>query len=564
MNATTLHLKAYASSEGDRVGLLLRSKSMLFTMSVLYIYTDIENEILKKNRYLLAENHFSRIVVYEQRSTVGGLWNYTPCDVEDVAAARDMRIPQTKPYLEEEEEEETEEERGRKGRGKGRGGDVLTPVYSRLETNIPRDLMGFSDLAWKNDLQLFPKHEDVLQYLKEYAEDVLQIPGLVECGVKVVSVELVQTEKENSRGKWEVTTTKSFQQDDQEGEEESKTEIFDAVICASGHYDVPYIPSVPGIEAWNAQYPNRITHSKFYRLPENYTGKKVIVVGNSASGVDIGAQVAKYCKGRLIMSSRSESFLKVPDTTAAKAKEEPRYIEKPEIVEYLLDDDEEEKEGNRSVKFSDGTIESHIDAIIYCTGYFYSYPFLEKTKKNKNKNKTPPLHPPVITTGERVENLFQHIFYRPQPTLSFVGLNQKVIPFPMAQAQAAVIARVLSGRLSLPDESVMKEWEEETLQMNGSGRGFHVFAFPKDAEHLNFLHDWAMSAEQQQQQQQREVGKAPPVCGEKLYWIRERFPSIKKAFADCGEERHQVRFLEEIGYDFLKWKEEQKKGEHVL
>lgn len=552
MNATTLHLKAYASSEADRVGLLLRSKSMLFTMCICYlsyyIYTDIENGIKKNIRYLLAENHFSRIVVYEQRSTVGGLWNYTPCDVEDVAAARDMRIPQTKPYLEEEEEE-----RGRKG--KGRGGDVLTPVYSRLETNIPRDLMGFSDLAWKNDLQLFPKHEDVLQYLKEYAEDVLQIPGLVECGVKVVSVELVQTEKENSRGKWEVTTTKSFQQDDQEGEEESKTEIFDAVICASGHYDVPYIPSVPGIEAWNAQYPNRITHSKFYRLPENYTGKKVIVVGNSASGVDIGAQVAKYCKGRLIMSSRSESFLKVPDTTAAtNAKEEPRYIEKPEIVEYLLDD---EKEGNRSVKFSDGTIESHIDAIIYCTGYFYSYPFLEKKKKNKKK--LPPLHPPVITTGERVENLFQHIFYRPQPTLSFVGLNQKVIPFPMAQAQAAVIARVLSGRLALPDESAMKEWEEETLQMNGSGRGFHVFAFPKDAEHLNFLHDWAMSA-----QQQREVGKAPPVCGEKLYWIRERFPSIKKAFADCGEERHQVRFLEEIGYDFLKWKEEQKKGEHVL
>lgn len=473
-----------------------------------------------------------------------------------------MRIPQTKPYLEEEEEEE----RGRKGRGKGRGGDVLTPVYSRLETNIPRDLMGFSDLAWKNDLQLFPKHEDVLQYLKEYAEDVLQIPGLVECGVKVVSVELVPTEKENSRGKWEVMTTKSFQQDDdddqekgeKEEEEESKTEIFDAVICASGHYDVPYIPSVPGIEAWNAQYPNRITHSKFYRLPENYKGKKVIVVGNSASGVDIGAQVAKYCKGRLIMSSRSESFLKVPDTAAAKAKEEPRYIEKPEIVEYLLDD---EKEGNRSVKFSDGTIESHIDAIIYCTGYFYSYPFLEQKKKKKNKTKTPPLHPPVITTGERVENLFQHIFYRPQPTLSFVGLNQKVIPFPMAQAQAAVIARVLSGRLALPDESVMKEWEEETLRMNGSGRGFHVFAFPKDAEHLNFLHDWAMSAQQQQQQ---EVGKAPPVCGEKLYWIRERFPSIKKAFADCGEKRHQVRFLEEIGYDFLKWKEEQKKGEHVL
>lgn len=37
MNATTLHLKAYASSEGDRVGLLLQSKFMLFTMCIYYL-----------------------------------------------------------------------------------------------------------------------------------------------------------------------------------------------------------------------------------------------------------------------------------------------------------------------------------------------------------------------------------------------------------------------------------------------------------------------------------------------------------------------------------------------
>lgn len=37
VNATTLHLKAYASSEADRVGLLLRSKFILFTTCICYL-----------------------------------------------------------------------------------------------------------------------------------------------------------------------------------------------------------------------------------------------------------------------------------------------------------------------------------------------------------------------------------------------------------------------------------------------------------------------------------------------------------------------------------------------
>lgn len=55
VNATTLHLKAYASSEGDRVGLLLRSKFILFTtcicylcLSYIYIYIPILKMKLNK------------------------------------------------------------------------------------------------------------------------------------------------------------------------------------------------------------------------------------------------------------------------------------------------------------------------------------------------------------------------------------------------------------------------------------------------------------------------------------------------------------------------------------
>lgn len=110
---------------------------------------------------------------------------------------------------------------------------------------------------------------------------------------------------------------------------------------------------------------------------------------------------------------------------------------------------------NSAVKFKDDTIETDIDAVVYCTGYFYSYSFLKS------------LHPAVISTGECVENLFQHIFYRPNPTLAFVTLNQKIIPFPIAEAQSAVVARVWSGRLTLPTESEMLSWERQTLEETG-------------------------------------------------------------------------------------------------
>lgn len=196
-----------------------------------------------------------------------------------------------------------------------------------------------------------------------------------------------------------------------------------------------------------------IVHSKYYRNPEKYAGKKVIVVGNSASGVDIANQIAAVCKQPLLVSHRSGSINSAAQTG------------RPEIAEFIVQD--------RTVKFVDGSMDTDIDAVIYCTGYLYSFPFLES------------LHAPLIRTGECVENLYQHIFYRPQPTLAFGVLVQKVIPFPMAEAQAAVIARAWSGRLELPDSAQMAAWERRTLEETGGRRKFHVLPFPKDADYLS-------------------------------------------------------------------------------
>lgn len=234
------------------------------------------------------------------------------------------------------------------------------------------------------------------------------------------------------------------------------------------------------------------------------------------------------------------------------------------------------------MKLTCQSVESHIDAIIYCTGYLYSFPFLDS------------LDPPLITTGTHVENLFQHIFYRPEPSLAFLVLNQKVIPFPMAEAQSAVIARVWSGRLQLPDGQDMEAWERKVAESTERPRNFHLLPFPRDADYINMLHDWAMSAddtaETHQEYRRRRlskseaessnamnrhlpssngtsssVGKEPPRWGEKEYWMRERFPAIKKAYQSFGDERYSKRTLEDVGFDFAAWKRERaEEGKRML
>lgn len=386
--------------------------------------------------------------------------------------------------------------------------------------------MGFSDQDWDTSCQLFPRHEEVQGYLENYASDVRH---LIQFRTQVLDVRLSRDDR------WLVQT----QRITQDYNAEVREEIFDAVVVANGHFNIPYIPNVPGIQDWNRLHPGSITHSKFYRNAKAFAGKKVIVVGNSASGVDIGRQIEAMCKPPLISSARSVSTTFLPDDPS-KSK-----VDKPAITEFDA--------RSRNVHFADGSIEEDVDAIVYCTGYFYSFPFLSS------------LDPPLITTGEKVENLYQHMFYQPRPTLAFPVLNQKVIPFPLAEAQSAVIARVLSGRLTLPDEAVMRTWEKDWAKQNGDGRKFHVLQYPKDCDYIDFCHDWAMSADREGEKTTNKdglavkVGKMPPYWGEKEYWYREKFPAIKKAFQDLGEERHQKKSLRELGYDFDDWKAEQRR-----
>lgn len=48
---------------------------------------------------------------------------------------------------------------------------------------------------------------------------------------------------------------------------------FDAIIDASGHYSVPFIPYISGLKEFAEAFPGRVEHTKSFRGADAYRGK---------------------------------------------------------------------------------------------------------------------------------------------------------------------------------------------------------------------------------------------------------------------------------------------------
>ena len=210
------------------------------------------------HRYLLAEKQFNRIVIFEQRNNVGGTWNYTPDDDLAKTQARSQSIPQTSPHAALERPIWRSKATGSLLKGNyEKEATFASALYDDLESNIPKELMEYPDYPFKKDLQLFPGRQEVLRYLEAYAQDVQH---LIRFQTQVYDVQ------KPVGSPWIV----SFR--NLETGKEAK-EPYDAVLVVNGHYDVPHIPAIRGLEQWREQSPETLSHSKFYRRPDKYKNK---------------------------------------------------------------------------------------------------------------------------------------------------------------------------------------------------------------------------------------------------------------------------------------------------
>lgn len=129
------------------------------------------------------------------------------------------------------------------------------------------------------------------------------------------------------------------------------------------------------------------------------------------------------------------------------------------------------------VELENGDILKDVDAVILGTGYLYSFPFFPFQKDN------------LIKTGQKVHHLDHYIFYRKNPTLSFIGLPIRVVPLPLMHRQSIVVARYLSGKIPMvPHGNTLTKEDDTTIEDN---RLDFVMGIEREFDYNEKLGAWA-------------------------------------------------------------------------
>ncbi|XP_048353757.1 flavin-containing monooxygenase 5-like [Sphaerodactylus townsendi] len=284
-----------------------------------------------------------------------------------------------------------------------------------------------------------------------------------------------------SSGQWDVVV-------ETDGKQESS--IFDGVMVCTGHHTHPHLPlsTFPGIEKFKGRY----FHSRDYKNPNEFTGKRVIVVGIGNSGGDLAVEISHTADqvflstrrgawilnrvsdhgypGDVVLSTRFNIFMKqfftssMINSWAEKRLNErfdhSHYGLKPQHRFFSQHPTVNDELPNRIISgkvlvkpnikeltesaaiFEDGTKEENIDFIVFATGYSFSFPFLGNT----------------LPVSENEISLYKFVFppHLEKPTLAIIGLVQPLgAIMPISELQARWVSRVFKGLNMLPSTSEM-------------------------------------------------------------------------------------------------------------
>ncbi|CAH1760298.1 269_t:CDS:10 [Entrophospora sp. SA101] len=386
-------------------------------------------------------------VCFEATDDIGGLWNYT---------------------------EVTEENK-----------DPHSSICRSTIINTSKETMSYSDFPIPNDWPTYMHGKFVKKYFDLYADN-FNLKQYIKFNTTVTRASILPDQR------WSVSYINN--------EAGEQSEEFDFVLVCIGHHRYPRLPKFEGMDVFKGKQ----LHSHFYRSPEEFANKRVIVVGVGNSGMDISVELShsasevylvsrrgtlpwilpRFVSGEPIdhLSSRFNmivmpnffrallfklifhvSFGSYPD--GLKPKTHPfsnhptiksdiferlktgTLFVKPNIVE-IKDDN--------SVVFDDGSIVENVDAIVYCTGYYYRFPFLEKE---------------ILTGGKEIEEqfeeefrtnlvwLYKYMFPPNVPNIAFIGLIQaNGALFPIGELQARYITALINGNVPpLPSTEVMNK-----------------------------------------------------------------------------------------------------------
>ncbi|RYC60484.1 hypothetical protein CHU98_g5713 [Xylaria longipes] len=412
-------------------------------------------------------NEGFEVAVFERTGTIGGVWCY------DERVDLDPPFPNTIPPAQDWTDVETE--------GLAAAEALILhgppgPCYAGLKNNVPTSLMKSNLLPWPEGTEEFIDQGRIVHYLQDIAR-LHHVTEHVQFHTRVESVT-----KPAGDGRWTVKTS-TLRVEENRFSVLKRSESFDAVVVASGHYHVPFVPDIPGLAAWKGRFPDRVMHSKSYRTPEPFRGKTVLLVGAGASSLDIAREVDTL--GGKVYQSRRESKY---DLTASRLPEAVKRVAM--VAEFIIDETDVSKpvcNGANTgaipgkIVLEDETALENIDYVVIATGYITSYPFLGDLEQPSVAWEDTDETTVITADGYTTHNLHKDIFYIPDPTLVFIGVSQLVSTFSLFDFQARVMAKVLAGHVGLPAESIMKAEQRERKARFQPGDRFHALLLGEQA-----------------------------------------------------------------------------------
>lgn len=148
---------------------------------------------------------------------------------------------------------------------------IESSIYPYLETNVDHVPMQFTqepipDERSPRSIKLHGQNTPFRhwQVIRRYITSLIERRGYQD----FVSYSTTVERAEKAGAEWKVTLRKAGKEQDYWW-----VEWFDAVVVASGHYSVPYIPAIPGLEEMERTRPGSVAHSKHFRGRDLYKHK---------------------------------------------------------------------------------------------------------------------------------------------------------------------------------------------------------------------------------------------------------------------------------------------------
>ena len=349
----------------------------------------------------------------------------------------------------------------------------VSSAYRSLHINTSREAMEYAAYPMPESCPDYPSHWQVAAYFDAFVDHF----GLRE---KITFRTEVTKVEPCPEGGYAVTIRP---RDDARS---PQTRHYDHVLVANGHHWDPRWPepAFPGSE----DFPGEQLHAHYYRTPEVFAGRRVVVLGIGNSACDIAVEASRHADATYLAMRRGawvipKYLFGVPTDhlTDSPLARGPVRLQKlgmrtmlrvavgkmtdyglpkpdhdvleahPTVSDDLLSrlghgditvkPSIERFEGS-TVRFTDGS-SVEADVVVYCTGYKITFPFLDDS---------------VVRADDNHVDLYRRVVPPDRPGLYFIGLVQPLgAVMPLAETQAHWVSDLIRGRVSLPSPARMRE-----------------------------------------------------------------------------------------------------------